>query len=112
MPGRIEKNSDAGEAVLRAWREVEHEVYDDLVSLTPRMGLVHDWPVEVKDRGKKAREITHWSQYGLHELRQLPWVQLGRWHGVEPPVNTDCYDNLNKAAYTGKDPGAAGGRYH
>lgn len=112
VPGRIEKNSDAGEAVLRAWREVEHEVYDDLVSLTPRMGLVHDWPVEVKDRGKKAREITHWSQYGLHELRQLPWVQLGRWHGVEPPVNTDCYDNLNKAAYTGRDTSSAGGRYH
>lgn len=112
VPGRIEKNPDAGDAVLGAWREVETEVYADLVSLTPRMGLVHDWPVEVKDRGKKAREITHWSQYGLHELRQLPWVQVGRWHGVTPPVNTDCYDNLNKAAYTGKDTGSAGGRFH
>lgn len=112
VPGRIEKNLDAGDAVLRAWREVERDVYADLVSLTPRMGLVHDWPVEVKDRGKKAREITHWSQYGLHELRQLPWVQVGRWHGVTPPVNTDCYDNLNKTAYTGKDTGSAGGRFH
>lgn len=112
VPGRIEKNPDAGDAVLRAWREVETEVYADLVSLTPRMGLVHDWPVEVKDRGKKAREITHWSQYGLHELRQMPWVQLRTWHGVTPPVNTDCYDNLNKAAYTGKDTGSAGGRFH
>ena len=113
VPGRAEDPEiTTTDAVRAIWSEVEHEVYDDLVSLTPRMGLVHDWPVEVKDRGKKAREITHWSQYGLHELRQLPWVQLGRWHGVEPPVNTDCYDNLNKAAYTGKDTGAAGGRYH
>lgn len=112
VPGRIEKNPDAGENVLSAWREVERDVYADLVSLTPRMGLVHDWPVEVKDRGKKAREVTHWSQYGLHELRQLPWVQVGRWHAVTPPVNTDCYDNLNKAAYTGKDTGSAGGRFH
>ena len=113
VPGRAEDPKTKADAATRAiWREVERDVYADLVSLTPRMGLVHDWPVEVKDRGKKAREITHWSQYGLHELRQLPWVQLGRWHGVEPPVNTDCYDNLNKAAYTGKDTGAAGGRYH
>lgn len=112
VPGRIEKNPDAGDAVLGAWREVERDVYADLVSLTPRMGLVHDWPVEVKDRGKKAREITHWSQYGLHELRQLPWVQVGTWHGITPPVSTDCYDNLNKTAYTGKDTGSAGGRFH
>lgn len=113
VPGRAEDPEiPSTDETKEIWSDVENEVYADLVNLTPRMGLVHDWPVEVKDRGKKAPEITHWSQYGLHELRQLPWVQVGTWHGITPPVNTDRYDNLNKAAYTGKDTSSAGGRFH
>lgn len=84
-----------GELAQRVWPETEAEVYSRQVSLAPRMALVLDHPVEVEDLGKKVPPPRSWEEYGMHEIAQLPWVQLGTWNGISAPVDTSRYDCLS-----------------
>lgn len=97
--------------VQRVWDEVEREAFDGLVTLTPRIALMHDAPADPADRGKKVPEPEHWQEYGVHEIRQLPWVRVTPWRGRDPVPGAEKYDLLN-AGYTGNDRAAGGANYH
>lgn len=86
-----------GKLAQRVWPETKAEVYSRQVSLAPRMALVLDHPVEVEDLGKKVPPPRSWKEYGMHEISQLPWVQLGTWNGISAPVDTSRYDCLSPA---------------
>ena len=107
VPGRT--TDDA--AVAAVWREVEAAAFAGLPTMTPRIAPVFDAEVEHADRGKKAAPIMSWADYGVHEIRQMPWVRVTPWQGAPPPAGAERYDILNPA-YEGDRVNVAGGRYH
>lgn len=98
-------------AVQEVWDATRREVFDRLHSLTPRMALCFDAPVDVADRGKKIPRPSHWSEYGLAEIRQLPWVRVSAWRGQPPPEGAERYDCLSDA-YAGDESASTAARYH
>lgn len=99
------------EAVQEVWDATRAEVFDKLHPLTPRMALAFDSPVDVKDRGKKIPTPQSWQEYGLHEIRQLPWVRVSDWRGQPPPSGAERYDCLSDA-YAGDESTSTAARYH
>lgn len=104
-PGRREP------AVQEVWDKTKTQVFDNLKSLTPRMALAFDAPVEVAERGKKIPAPTSWQEYGLHEIRQLPWVRVTAWRGTPPPPGAERYDIFSDA-YAGSESTSTAARYH
>lgn len=97
--------------VQEVWDKTEREVFDNLCPLTPRMALAFDAPVETAERGKKVTSPTTWQEYGLHEIRQLPWVRVTPWRGTPPPPGAERYDILSDA-YGGAETTSTAARYH
>lgn len=98
-------------ATQAEWDKTETAVFDHLQSLTPRMAIAFDAPVELADRGKKIPTPTSWQEYGLHEIRQLPWVRVTPWRGVPPLPGAARYDVLS-GDYAGDATSASAARYH
>lgn len=97
--------------VQTVWDSTREEVFDRLVELTPRMALAFDAPVDVADRGKKIPAPQSWQEYGLHEIRQLPWVRVSSWHGQPPPPGAERYDVLSED-YGGDQSTSTAAKYH
>ncbi|WKK61203.1 FtsK/SpoIIIE domain-containing protein [Corynebacterium sp. P3-F1] len=98
-------------AVQEVWDKTKTQVFDNLHHLTPRMALAFDAPVEIAERGKKVTPPSSWQEYGLHEIRQLPWVRVTPWRGVDPPPGASRYDTLSDD-YAGAETNASAARYH
>lgn len=98
-------------ATQEVWDKTEHDIFDHLHALTPRMAIAFDAPVEIADRGKKVAPPQSWQEYGLHELRQLPWVRVTPWRGAPPPPGAARYDVLDDA-YAGDATNTSAARYH
>lgn len=99
------------EAVQEVWDATRREVFDRLHDLTLRMALAFDAPVDIKDRGKKIPKPSSWHEYGLAEIRQLPWVRVSAWRGQPPPPGASRYDCLSDN-YAGDESQSTAAKYH
>lgn len=98
-------------ATQEVWDKTANDVFAHLHHLTPRMALAVDAPVEIADRGKRIPKPTSWQEYGLHEIKQLPWVRVTPWRGAPPPPGAARYDVLDDA-YAGDATNSSAARYH